>query len=84
MVRAEPSDYSWDARSLSHSSKLVPGGNTGELKAVRKGTGHPTSLCRRLRVSVLSNRHSPMYGIVYGINLYLFMPLYWFKLAMCI
>ena len=24
----------------------------GKLKAARKGTGHPTSLCRRLRISV--------------------------------
>ena len=25
------------------SSKWVPGGNTGEIEAARKGTGHPTS-----------------------------------------
>ena len=54
------------------SSKLAPGGNTGEVKAARKGTGYPASLCRWLRRSVLSNRHSPTYGIVYGTNLYLF------------
>ena len=34
------------------SSKWVPGGNTGKLKAARKGTGHPTSLCWRLKISV--------------------------------
>ena len=27
-------------------------GTLGKLKAARKGTGHPTSLCRRLRISV--------------------------------
>ena len=27
----------------SPSSKWVPGGNTGEIKAARKGTGHPSS-----------------------------------------
>ena len=27
----------------SPSSKWVPGGNTGEINAVKKGTGHPTS-----------------------------------------
>ena len=31
----------------------------GKLKVARKGTSHPTSLCRWLRISVLSNRHSP-------------------------
>ena len=31
----------------------------GKLKAARKGTGHPTSLCRRLRIIALSNRHPP-------------------------
>ena len=41
-----------------------------KLKVTRKGTGHPTSLCRRLRKSVLTNRHSPTYGIVYKTNLY--------------
>ena len=33
-------------RTLAHcspSSKWVPSGNTGEIKAARKGTGHPTS-----------------------------------------
>ena len=31
----------------------------GKLKAARNGTGHPSSLCRRLRVSALSNNHPP-------------------------
>ena len=30
----------------------VPGGNTGEIKAARKGTGHPTSQSRWLSTSV--------------------------------
>ena len=30
-----------------------------KLKAARKGTGHPTSLRRRLRISVLSKRYPP-------------------------
>ena len=40
----------------------------GKLKAVRKGTGHPTSLCRWPRISAPSNRHPPAYGIVNGTN----------------
>ena len=43
----------------------------GKLKAARKGTGHPTSLRRRLRISVFFIRHSSTYRIVYGTNLYL-------------
>ena len=39
------------------SSKYVPGVNTGGVKAVTKGTGHPTLLW--LRISVPSNGHSP-------------------------
>ena len=31
----------------------------GKLKVARKGSGHPTSLCRRPRISVPSSRHSP-------------------------
>ena len=38
----------------------------GKLKAARKGTGHPTSLCRRLRISVLLAVTRPTYGIVHG------------------
>ena len=40
----------------SSSSELVPGGNTGEIKGARKGTGHPNSHADG--ISVLSNRHS--------------------------
>ena len=56
-------------RSLAHyppSSEWGPGGNTGEIKAARKGTGHPTSQSRWPRTSVPSNRHSPNVRIVYG------------------
>ena len=44
----------------------------GKLKAAKNGTGqiNKASLCRRLKISVLSNRHSPTYGIVYGADLY--------------
>ena len=74
MVRAELSDYSW----LGCSLIVHPAGNgypvatLGKLKAARKGTGSPASLSRRLRIFVLSNRLSPMYGIVYGSNLYFY------------
>ena len=44
----------------------VPDGNTGEVKGAKKGAGHPTSVCRWRRVSVLSNRHFPTFGMVYG------------------
>ena len=33
--------------------------NNGEIKAMRKGTSHPTSQCRWPMISVLSNRHFP-------------------------
>ena len=36
----------------SPSSKWVPGGNTGEIKAARKGTGHSASQSRWLSTSV--------------------------------
>ena len=42
-----------------------PVATLGKIKAARKGTGHPTSLCRRLRISILSDRHSPTYGILW-------------------
>ena len=49
--------------ACSLTAHLAANGNLvatlGKLKAARKGTGHPTSLCRRLRISVLSIRHSP-------------------------
>ena len=52
-----------------------------KLKAARKGTGHPTSLCGQLRISFLSStRHSPMDGLVYGTNLYI----YYFQSTTCV
>ena len=48
----------------------------GKLKAVRKGTGHPSSLCRWLRISVLSNRHPSTYGIVHGAIFYLYLIIF--------
>ena len=39
-----------------------PGANTGEIKASRKVTGHPTLHGRWPRTIVFSNRHSPTYG----------------------
>ena len=41
----------------------------GEVKAVRKGTGHPTSQCRWPMTSVLSSRHFPNERVVYGLPL---------------
>ena len=41
MVRAHASRA--EGLHCSPSSIRVPGGNTGEIKAERKGTGHPTS-----------------------------------------
>ena len=71
MVRKESSGHYSDARSLSNNSKGVPGGNTGELKSAREGTGaQPTSLRRLPKKSVLSNRHSSTHAKVIGTNLY--------------
>ena len=44
-LRFESDPMPWlNARSCcSPSSKWAPGGNTEEIKAARKGTGHPTS-----------------------------------------
>ena len=54
----------------SPSSNWVPSGNNGDLRAAKKGTSHPTILCRLPRISVLSNRRSPTHRIVYGADLY--------------
>ena len=48
------------------AAKGYPVAALGEVKVARKGACHPTSLCRRLRLSVLSIRNSPTYGTVYG------------------
>ena len=60
-----------DGSALAHcpsSSEWGPSGNTGEIKAARKGAGHPTSKSQWLRTSVLSNRHSPTYGSYMGLT----------------
>ena len=49
--------------------KWVSGGNTGKIKAGMKRAGRPTSLCLLPRISVLSNKHSPTYGIIYETSL---------------
>ena len=41
----------------------------GKLKAARKGTGHPTSLCQRLRISVSLTGTPPTYEIIHGTHL---------------
>ena len=63
------------------SSTIHPAANRylvatlGKLEAARKGTGHPTSLCRRLRISVPPTGTPPMYGIVRHLYLTLTLPL---------
>ena len=43
----------------------------GKLKAARKGTGHPTSLCWRLKITGPPTGTPPTYEIVHGTHLYL-------------
>ena len=74
-VRDPPRANGWTLAYCSPGSEWGPGGNTGEIKAVRKGTGHPTSKSRWLRTSVLSNRHSPTYGSYMGPYLYLYLEI---------
>ena len=42
-VRDSPRTNGWTLAHCPPSSEWGPGGNTGEIKAARKGTGHPTS-----------------------------------------
>ena len=65
-VRDPPRTNGWKLSHCPSSSKWGPCGNTGEIKAARKGTGHSTSQCWWPRTSVLSNRHSPAYGSYMG------------------
>ena len=44
-----------------------------KLEAARKGTGHPTSLCRRLRICVSLTGTPSKYGIVHGAHPYLYL-----------
>ena len=67
-IRDLPRTNSWKLTHCPPRSRWGPGGNTGEINAARKGTGHPTSQCRWPRISVLSNRHSPTYGSYMGLT----------------
>ena len=63
-----PQAYGWMLAHCPPSSEWGPGGNTGEIKVARKGTGHPTLKSWWPRASVLSNRHSLMYGLYMGLT----------------
>ena len=66
---SRPTFNQWlDVRSLPTQQRMGPGRNTGEIKAARKVTDHPTSQNRWLRTSVLSNRHSPTHGSYMGLT----------------
>ena len=67
-VRDPPRTNGWTFAHCPSSSEWRPGGNTGEIKAARKETGHPTSKSRWLRTSVLFNKHSPTYGSYMGLT----------------
>ena len=56
----------------SPSIKWVPGGNTGEIKVAKQGTGHPTS-CANSSGSVSSLTGTPPY-----IQKYTELPLLYF------
>ena len=60
-VRDPSQANGWIPAHCPPSSKWVPSGNTEEIKAAMKVTGHPTSQSRWPRTSVLSNRHVPTY-----------------------
>ena len=59
----------------SPSSKWVPGGNTGEIKAARKGIGHPT-LHANGSGYVSSLTGTPLRIKVYGTTFTFFYPNY--------
>ena len=67
-VRGPPRANGWTLAHCPPSSEWGPDGNTGEIKAARKGTGHSTSKSRWLRTSVLYYRHSPTYGSYMGLT----------------
>ena len=68
-VQDPPGTIGWKLALCPPSSKWGPGGNTGEIKAARKGTGHPTSQCRwpmtKVPLQALTNVR-----IVFGTYLY--------------
>ena len=49
--------------------KWVPGGNTGEIKAAKKGTGHPTSQSQWLSTSVSLTGTPQHMDCIWGIPL---------------
>ena len=56
----------WILAHCSPSSEWAPGGNTGGDKGGEERNWPPYLTCRWLRISVLSNRHSPTYEIIRG------------------
>ena len=67
-VRDLPRTNGWKLPHCPPNSKWRPSGNTGEIKAARKGTGHPTSQSLWPRTSVLSDRQSPTYEPCMGLT----------------
>ena len=59
LIRDPPRTNGWKLAHCPPSGKWGPDGNTGEIKAARIRTGHPTSQCQWPRTNVLCNRHSP-------------------------
>ena len=59
MVRAEPSDHSWDVPHCPPGSKWVPGGNTGEVKGGEKRNWPPYLTMPAAHDKCPSNGHSP-------------------------
>ena len=59
----------------SPSSKWIPGGNTGEVKGGEERNWPPYLTMPAAQDKYLSNGHSPTYGIVHGIHLYLYLYL---------
>ena len=53
MVRDPPGTIGWKLANCPPGSKWRPGENTGEIKAARKGTGHPTSQYRWPNVRIV-------------------------------
>ena len=67
-ARDPPGANGWTLAHCPPSSEWGPGGNTEEIKAARKGTGHPTSQSGWLMTNILSNRHSRTCGWYMGLT----------------
>ena len=72
MVEANPPAIAWMLAHYPLSSKWIPGGNTGEVKGGKEGTGRPISICRLPRISVFFDRHSPTCEIEHETKFYLY------------